>query len=362
MKSVQTILHVIDTTGPGGAETIFTQLTLEAKVRGYKSIALIRGPGWVQNELKKMEIETYVYDCKGSFNIKFLLKFIELIRKKKVDLIQAHLLGSSVYASLAGLIARVPVISTFHGFVDISEKERFTAIKFLSVRFGSQKVVAVTEQLHERITSLKYLKKQNVIVIANGVDTNTFPKKSSSINIDVAQIGCLGNVRKAKNYPLAIEVLNLLVNSHGKEVHLHIAGDDKNALASECKDIAESLHLTSHITWHGFIDSVPAYLTSLDVYLLTSSSEGHPLALTQAMSIGLPIVTTRCGVEHVVTEGKSALIAENGNAKDIADKVCLLLNNAELRVGLSSKAAEEARTKWSLKATFDKYFLLYGLK
>ncbi|PTB92107.1 glycosyltransferase family 1 protein, partial [Marinobacter sp. Z-F4-2] len=88
-----TVLHVIDTTGPGGAETVFLALAEGCIKQGYRSVALIRGPGWVEQQLKKLSIPYYIRDCKGSLNFRFLREMFDIIRKENVTHIQSHLLG-----------------------------------------------------------------------------------------------------------------------------------------------------------------------------------------------------------------------------------------------------------------------------
>jgi glycosyltransferase involved in cell wall biosynthesis len=357
-----TILHVIDTTGPGGAETVFTQLAYETQKRGWRSIALIRGKGWVASELERLGIQTIFKDCKGSLNISFLKALIHIVKTEKVDLIQSHLLGSNVYASIAGLITRKPVISTFHGFVDISNKERFRLAKFLLIKMGASKTVAVTDQIAEMLIQDTPLSKANVQVIANGVDTDFFvPKDGYQIKKDVFVLGCLGNVRKAKNYPLAIKVLRKL-KDQGHAVKLSIAGDDTNQLAKDCKQLAMDLGVSEDTIWKGFISNAPEYLQSLDVFLLCSSSEGHPLALTQAMAVGLPIVTTACGVEKVISPGVSALVADNDSIDSVANNLIAFIKDEQLRARFGHAAAKEARDRWSLHAMLAEYISLYEAK
>ena len=96
---MKTILHVIDTTGPGGAETIFIDLASRLPENKYRSIVVIRGKGWVCEELCRRGIEPLFMDAKGSFNWRSLSGLASLVRKEGVDLIQSHLLGSNVYCS-----------------------------------------------------------------------------------------------------------------------------------------------------------------------------------------------------------------------------------------------------------------------
>lgn len=357
----KTILHLIDTTGPGGAETVFTQLAAETQRRGWRSIALIRGRGWVASELNRLGVETVIRDCKGSINFGFLKFLITLIQKEKIDLIQSHLLGSNVYASIAGIITRKPVLSTFHGFVDISSSERFRLAKFLSIKFGSSAIIAVTDQIKEMLIEKTPLSSRKTRVIANGIDTDLFGCKSSYALPSSIRIGCLGNVRKAKNYPLAIQVLQKLL-SRGVDARLHIAGDNTNKLAKECQELALALGVENNIHWEGFISDAPAFLQKLDIFMLCSSSEGHPLALTQAMSVGLPIVTTACGVENVITPGESALVSENENSDALVNNIVSLIEDASYRESIGLAAAKEARDYWSLTKMLNEYFSLYDLK
>jgi hypothetical protein len=111
---MKTVLHVIDTTGPGGAETVFIDLATRLPKDRYRPVVLIRGKGWVYEELRRRGVEPVILDARGSFNWRFLLALYRLIRRERVDLVQSHLLGSNVYCALAGWLARVPVVLSGH--------------------------------------------------------------------------------------------------------------------------------------------------------------------------------------------------------------------------------------------------------
>jgi len=301
-----TILHLIDTTGPGGAETIFTQLAHASRSNSIDSIALVRGRGWVFDELKKLGIKTYIKDCKGSFNYHYLFYLIKLIRRKKVNLIQSHLLGSNVYGSLAGILTFTPVISTFHGIVDISPNEKYRWLKLLIIYFGSFRVIAVTELLKLELQKHGFTKFGSPTdVIQNGIDTEKFnlgKKTLSSLDKESISLGCLGNVRPAKNYSLALDFLRFL-RTQNINATLTIAGDDTNELAKQLKKEVVELKLEKSVHFKGFIDDSALFLSEIDIFLMTSLSEGHPLALNQAISSAVPVITTPSGVEKIFDRG-----------------------------------------------------------
>lgn len=359
------VLHIIDTTGPGGAETIFTQLAAYTQELGCRSIALIRGPGWVEQELNRLGIETRIIDCKGSFNIRYLRRLVNIIRTEQIDLVQAHLLGSSLYASLAGILTRTPVISTFHGHVDVSPNERFRLAKFLVVQLGSRHIISVTQQLAAMLKGISTVAARKVVTIPNGIDIHAFSQKGSrsirqdlQVPSDAILIGCLGNVRRAKNYNLAIDTLKLIIQ-RGLNAKLVIAGDDSNQLAKEHRQYADSLDLSNHVIWLGFYKDTPAFLNSIDVFLLSSSSEGHPLALTQAMAAGVPIVSTECGVEEIVRHRETAMIADKGDANGLADYVIEVFRDSAFRAQITAAARAQAQETFSLEAMCRRYRTLY---
>lgn len=357
-----TVLHVIDTTGPGGAETVFLDLAQECMRRGYRSLAVIRGPGWVEEQLKKRGIPYEIHDCKGSLNLRFLATLIRLVRRHDVTHIQSHLLGSNVYTSLVGLLMRVPVITTFHGHVDISEHERFRNAKLAIIRAGAKHVVSVTDDLKQSINrTTSGWSRLDATVIPNGIDISqleNLPLASLGAEAGPVVFGCLGNIRPAKNYPLAVDFIAML-KEEGVDAVLRIAGDDTKPEAKALKEHAAESGVGDRVAFLGFIDDVPGFLESIDVFLMTSSSEGHPLALTQALAAGKPVVSTRNGIEKIVPE-ELMFLADEHTAQSLTHGRSRLWQTEKLPE-LLKRGRSYVRDNYSLNAMFGRYFRLYEL-
>lgn len=354
-----TVLHVIDTTGPGGAETVFLDLAEECIRQGYRSIALIRGSGWVENQLKKRSIPYYIHDCKGSMNFRFLVTLASIVRENKVSLIQSHLLGSGVYSSLVGILTRVPVIATFHGHVDISDKERLRKIKFGAIQLGAKHVVCVTEKLGENVKrSSPSCWKCNPVVIPNGIDMALLERipLPRSLPSRSRIFGCLGNIRPAKNYLLAIEFIKHL-HENGIKDRLLIAGDDTKPLAHELKQKVREFRLEKYVEFLGFIDNTQEFMASIDIFLMSSSSEGHPLALTQAMAAGKPVLSTRSGVEKVIPE--MFLFLSDSHTPQGLSVALTNLEQTDRFSELLLEARQFVSSSYSQKTMFERYLNLY---
>ncbi|WP_320821914.1 glycosyltransferase family 4 protein [Reinekea sp.] len=361
-----TILHVIDTTGPGGAETVFLQLADACNQHGYRSIAVIRAPGWVEDQLKKLQIEYHIIECKGSFNLRFLWSLVRLVYAENIQVIQSHLLGSNVYASVTGLLTLTRVISTFHGHVDISPSERYRAVKFRLVSLGSDSVVTVTRELLDTIRAMGNNRlTEKSVVISNGINLSKLMKLPiRNMPVDRGSpvlFGMLGNIRTAKNYFLAIDFIKNLRDMGGNAL-LQIAGDDSKALALKVKQYVLDTGLNEFITFLGFIDDVPEFFSQTDVFLMTSSSEGQPLALTQALAAGVPVLTTPSGVEGVVVDGVTAFISSEHSVESLVSKFRLLSGLDVSRRSLVQLASKElARSRFGLEMMCDGYFELYTI-
>jgi hypothetical protein len=91
------VLHTIDTTGPGGAETVFINLVKGLDPNRFESFAAIRGPGWVSDNLRKHQIQPIFINTRGAFSLKYLYGMIRIIKFLKIDVIQSHLFGANLY-------------------------------------------------------------------------------------------------------------------------------------------------------------------------------------------------------------------------------------------------------------------------
>lgn len=363
---MQIILHIIDTTGPGGAETVYTTLADKTRAYGYDSVAVVRGPGWVHDELQRRGVPTVILEAKGSFNWRFLREIMTLIRRRNVMLIQSHLLGANVYSALAGWLTGVPVVGTFHGMVDINPNERFRRMKLWLMDRGIHRFVAVSRSLADAIEEQRLLNPAKTEIIYNGVDLDRYSKARSSdlrqqlqIPDTATVIGCLGNIRPAKAYDVLIQAISeLRVDFPG--IYVIVAGHQKPALMAELASQMAELDVGSHFHFIGFHEDGAAFLSELDIFVLCSTSEGFSISTVEAMAAGLPVLATRCGgPEEIIEDGRDGLLVEAGSADALADGMRRLLTDHDLCSRLSGAGKRKAAEKFSEQSMLQKYLDIY---
>jgi glycosyltransferase involved in cell wall biosynthesis len=364
---MKTILHVIDTTGPGGAETIFIDLASRLPVDSYRPVVLIRGKGWVYEELQRRGIKPVIMDAKGSFNWRFLRSLVALIRREKVDLIQSHLLGSNVYCSLAGLLARTPVVATFHGAVDFLGKSRLTRLKYGAINAGAGAIVAVSESLRQEILENTSLSPGKLRLVYNGIDTSVYHRPRSNTLKDkfgwgkeVFIVGSLGNVRPAKGYDVLLRAAALIAEQHA-HVRFVIAGQGNTGLYDELLKLQAELGLEEVVQFLGYIDDPAEFLSGIDLFLSSSISEGMPLSAIQAMVAKLPVLATRCGgYQELVTDGVNGRLVEVGSPEAIARGLTGLLHDGTMRTSLASGARQHALSTFDMEVMLQAYQAIYS--
>jgi glycosyltransferase involved in cell wall biosynthesis len=369
---MKTILHIIDTTGPGGAETVFIDLATRLPKEKYRAVIVIPGKGWVYDELCYRGFTPVLLEAKGSFNWRYLLALRKIIKSERVDLIQSHLLGSNVYCALAGLLTRKPVVTIFHGAVDVSETESFMALKFALINKGASRIVAVSENLGDEIAGRTPLNSNKMEVIYNGIDSAAFERKKSD---DFRQqfawgendfiVGSLGNIRPAKAYDVLLQAAALLKNqTHTCRFVIAGQGESKGKLShlyKELLNLRESLGLQDHVKFIGFVDDPADFLSKIDLFLLSSSSEGFSISTIQAMASSLPVIATRSGgPEEIVTHQEDGWLVEKDNPAAIAEAISILSENPESCEMLSGNAKQKVDSRFGLAAMLAAYQVLYS--
>lgn len=362
----KTILHLIDTTGPGGAETVFIQLADRLRDKGLRSLVVIRGEGWVQQQLIKRGLEPIIIPAKGSFAFAFLRSLVLLIRREQVDLIQSHLLGSNVYAAIAGLITRTPVVATYHGMVDVNPDERFKFLKHAMMKFGIKRYVAVSRNLLENIRSRKLLDVNRASVIYNGVDLARFEggkprklKQTLKLPDNAILVGCLGNVRPAKAYDNLIAAGAKLLPQY-PELHFVIAGHKKPDLMAQLDEQITKLGVNQHFHFLGFVDDSADFLAQIDIFALPSSSEGFSIATIEAMAARLPIVVTRCGgPEEIVISEENALMVQPDDAAAFAHALIRLMEDEPLRKSIADAGYSHVNRTFGIEKMVSSYISEY---
>jgi len=361
-----TILHLIETTGPGGAETVFLNLFDAFNRDGFRSVALVGRDGWTAQRLRERGVTPYECRMKGSLNVPYFREIVRVARRERVDLLQAHLAGASVYASIAGVLTGRPVVSVFHGAVDIDGGGRLRWAKNAALRFGSDRIVAVSNNLRDGLLERLPLRRDGMRVIYNGVDTARFRAAGQGrlrVELELEPgtllVCSVGNIRAPKGYEYLLQAARQLKHE-GLAVHFAVAGHGRGALWEGLLERRRAWDLESMVSFLGFRDDAVNILTSSDVFLLPSTSEGFSISTIEAMACGLPVVATRSGgPEEIITPDVDGYLVPPASGESIAATIRDLAADPDRRRRLGAAARDTVERRFSLDAMIRAYRDLY---
>jgi len=359
------VLHVIDTGGPGGAETILKEIVQNLPGDEFISRVIVPSKKWLYNQLTQLNIDVIVIPRSRSPDLFFLWSLISQIYKFNPDIIHCHLLTSSVYASVATSIFRqLPIIVTFHGLPDISANKRNLSLKGRILSRSKNKLVFVAEHLCNSIKYSMHLPDNICHVIHNGVSFEELETIKSKIihseNKDKKiTVGTIGNIRPAKDYPTLLRTAAIVCKSYS-EVNFIIAGEGSEEDLNLLRNITNEYGITNNVEFRGFVPDIRKFISSLDVFLSCSITEGLPLAILEAAGSGCPIVATKCGGNEEVLHGnaRNNLVPKQA-PEEIAHKLIEIISDIDSAKNYAVELSADIRKRFNLSLMISHYIDIY---
>jgi glycosyltransferase involved in cell wall biosynthesis len=366
---MKTILHVIETTGPGGAETVFIQLATKTSKDLFRGVAAVPGPGWVIDTLNASglaPLHVSISRTRSALDWSLYSSLVRLIRENRVDLVHSHTLGISVYACIAGMRTGTKVVCTLHGDVDLARGDRRRGIKMGILRRGTAKLVVVSNYLRARLLEESRIPSEQVAVVHNGVDCDQHVsgrdralRDEFAVADDEFLFGSIGNVREPKAYDNLLRAAAVAVRSN-PALRFVVIGEGSGALLDRLLTLRGELHLEGIVHFAGFRQEISAALQNFDAFILSSRSEGFSIATVQAMAAGLAVVATKSGgPEEIVSDGADGLLVPIEDPAELAAAMLRVASDGALRETLGQAARATARARFSLAAMLTSYEQIY---
>ena len=279
-------------------------------------------------------------------------KIRKLIRAFKPDIVHTHASKAGALGRLAAWHENVPcIVHTFHGNVLEGYFGKLKSMVFLMLErylaSRSTAIVAISKtQKMELIHDYNLCIANKIHMVPLGFDLGRFSvdmdskranfRQSFHLKDEVA-IGIVGRLVPVKNHRLFVEAIRYLSDNTRTPFRAFIIGDgeDRGMLEAYAKELGLEPPVLQFTSWIREIDVVMA---GLDIVALTSFNEGTPVSLIEAQAANTPVVSTRVGgIEDVVLEGETALLAEPDSPLSFCQKLQNILENTELRAHLSVK-------------------------
>jgi glycosyltransferase involved in cell wall biosynthesis len=362
-----TICQVLHTMQVGGAEVLAARLA--RRVRGaYRFVFVCLDQlGTLGEELRAEGFVVEVLKRRPGLDWRSIIRLARLLRREKVALLHAHQYTPFFYAQMARWLGRrIPVLFTEHGrhFPDYPRRKRILANRLLLRRHD--RVAAVGKSVRQAVIANEGIPAERVEVIYNGINLQAFGKATPDRDATRREMGAgvedlvviqVARLDYLKDHPTAIRTLEHVAARHSA-VRLVLVGEgpEREKIENEIRQ----RRLTELVRLLGLRTDVPRLVQAADVFLLTSISEGIPLTMIEAMAAGKPVISTRVGgIEEIVVEGETGLLAPAGDDNALAEHLLCLAQDAARRRRMGQAGCQRAYALFSEEQMHASYRRLY---
>ncbi len=215
-------------------------------------------------------------------------------------------------------------------------------------------------QARATFTNAQYEEYQKKFTVFHkGIDTDNFdPGRFDCPDTDSYRIGTAATLTARKGIIHIIDALPPLIEDD-KDIKLFIAGRSPNNDEEYYQLLQNRIHnhgLEDHVEFVGWVDDMPSYLHSLDVFVLPSLNEGIPGVVKEALSMKLPVVATDVGgTSDLVLDGHTGILTEPEQHRDITRAVRYLITNPTEASEMGKRGRRHVQSSFSIKNYVVKY-------
>lgn len=304
--------------------------------------------------------QTYRLAMSHRFDLSVVSQLVTLIQRERIDLIHTHGYKSDILGIWAAKKAGIPVVVTPHGFENTRDLKLRTFIWLgnQAMRFADMVVPLSTELLH-RVRHFG-IAKNRLQYIQNGVDLREIElsrETPCTLNTTKTRIGFIGQMISRKNIDDLLDTFDRLWRSR-ENVELVLLGDGDARPGLEQK--AKALAAAQDIHFLGYRDDRLEYLKSFDLFAMTSTLEGIPRCLMEAMAMGVVSVAYDiAGIDQLIEHEKTGLLAPLHDKDSLLTCWQRVLDNPAYRAELVDNAQQFVNNNYSARRMAQQYTELF---
>jgi glycosyltransferase involved in cell wall biosynthesis len=331
------VLWLIKGLGPGGAEHLLVEqaaVSDPARVR-YEVAYLMPQKQHLAPALEALGVRTHCLDAPDERDVRWVPRFRRLVAQGRFDAVHAH---SPVSASFARVAVRSLPGAARPGFV-YTEHSRWPMYQW-ATRVANRltfplndRVVAVSEDVRETVDRRL---RARVEVLQHGIDLVRVREYLEERPTVRAELGVrddevlavtVANLRPVKGYRLLMEAARRVIDA-APNLRFVTAGQGVQEI--ELRALHAEIGLGDRFMMLGYVPHAARLIAAADLFVLASTHEGMPVAVMEALALGVPIVSTAVGgLREAVEDGRNGLLVPPGDAAALADAVLRLGDGGE---------------------------------
>ena len=337
------VLHVSTPSGwRGGEQQVYNLVLMQQQSEDVVPLILCPEDSELSLRLAGDQLSVFNFQSAGILQLNLAGQIVRIVRQQKIDLVHTHdsHAHSAAIMSASFFGMKKPVV--VHRRVDFPVSSNpFSHWKYNHP--SVKNIICVSQKISE-VTAPAIRNREKLSVVYSGIDLSRYAhvpnqnviRKELSIPDDVKLIGNLSALADHKDYPVFLRTAELLLKE-GHRMRFIIAGEGPEE--DNLRNKIQERRLEKNVIMLGFRNDIKEVMQSLDVFLMTSKTEGLGTILIEAFAAGVPVVATDAGgIPELVKNEETGLLCKVGDTKALAAAVVRLCSNPELRQKITSGA------------------------
>jgi glycosyltransferase involved in cell wall biosynthesis len=352
------IVHSVTSGEAAGGQVVALQLARAARAAGHECVFVSPDDGPFLAQARAEGFATHLLRLDRLFRLDGVARLAWLLRRERADVLHLHTpLVATILGRLAGLGARVPVVSHVHienHFPSRAAQARlYRWLDNVTARRCAALIV-VSHGTKEALEAQGY-PVGRMVVIHNGVA----PASAEPAELDIArpvvgEIARLAEVKGQRTLLRACAALDVSVVLVGADL------EQEGAYRALLEREADELGMRERVLFTGYRADAASLLRAFDVFALPSTTEGLPLVLLEAMAAGVPVVATPVGgVPELVTDGETGLLVPPGDVAALETALRRLLAEPDTARRLAQNALAQVEERFSERVMGDRVLAVY---
>ena len=329
------VVHLVDSLQIGGAERMAVNIAnglSRAHFQPHLCATRLGGP--LQKELAP-DVQYLYLSRRALLDLPALWRLRNYIRQNHIRLIHAH--GTTLF--IAGLIRRLcpecKVIWHVHAEALVHQRRKRMVYRVL-VR-NADAILAVTRALTAWAKTDLLFPAHQVWYAPNFILVNP-QMEGEVVELPGAagfRLVCVANIRPPKDQMTLLRAFKYVVEGEPRARLFLVGAEGESAYARKIWAERDALNLKQQVVWLGKRENVLSILSACDVGVLSSISEGFPLALLEYGAAGLAVAATQVGeCSEILDHGNAGALMPPRDPRALADALLMLLSNPERRAAL----------------------------
>ncbi len=365
------ILHLTFDMAIAGTEQVIRQLVENTDPNRFDvAICCIDGKvGELGQKLQEKGFVFHVLKRGGGFDRTLIHDLRSLLRKHAFDIVHCHQYTPYVYGLFASMGTSSKVVFTEHGrfYPDSYKWKRYLLNPMLSLFTGA--ITAISAATSEALTRYENFPRRKIRTLYNGIRENSAAETEQCIteakrlreelglSPDTLVFGTISRLDPIKNQSMMIRAFADTLKRQPK-CHLLIVGDGPER--QQLEQLTDTLKLRNHLSFTGFKVDPKPWFAVIDVFLLSSLSEGTSMTLLEAMAFAKPAIVTGVGGNpEIVLDQQTGLVTPNEDTAAFSEAMQKLAADPALARRLGEQGRHRFLEKFTVRVMCEQYEAIY---